>query len=140
VFRPRTLAYTSVLVAIAVAAGVSLALRNPLKVDVARDRGALAREARPGIVENVYRVQIMNTAEVPRTFRITAEGLPGIAVVGVAPPLRVDAAAASLVPLRLEAPADAAAPGTHKVELTIEDVQDPGVTRRESTTFILPKP
>ncbi len=140
VFRPRTLVYTAVLVAIALAAGVSLALRNPLKVDLARDRGALAREARPGIVENVYRVQIMNTAEVPRTFRITAEGLPGIAVAGVAQPLRVEAAAASLVPLRLEVPADAAAPGTHKVELTIEDVQDPGVARRESTTFILPKP
>ena len=87
VFRPRTLVYTAVLLAIAVAAGVSLALRNPLKVDVARDRGALAREARPGVVENVYRVQIMNTAETPRTFRITAEGLPGIAVVGVPQPL-----------------------------------------------------
>ncbi len=39
------------------------ALRNPLKVDVIRDRGALAREATPGVIENVYRLQIMNTGE-----------------------------------------------------------------------------
>jgi cytochrome c oxidase accessory protein FixG len=138
--RPRTLVYTSVLLIIAIAAGVSLAVRNPLKVDVARDRGALAREARPGVVENVYRVQIMNTAEVPREFRITVAGLPGIAVVGVPQPLRVEGAAATLIPLRIEAPAEAAAPGTHKVELTIEDVLDPAIRRQESTTFILPKP
>jgi len=49
VLRPRTLVYSAILLAIAVAAGVSLALKNPLKVDVARDRGSLAREASPGV-------------------------------------------------------------------------------------------
>ena len=64
VFRPRTLVYTALLLAIiAAAADVSLYLRNPLKVDVIRDRGALAREAAPGMIENVYRLQIMNTDE-----------------------------------------------------------------------------
>ena len=140
VFRPHTLVYTSILLAVAVAAGVSLALKNPLKVDLARDRGALAREARPGIVENVYRVQIMNTAEAPREYRLTPEGLPGLAIAGLAQPVKVDAASAKLFALRLEAPAEAAPPGTHRVEIVIEDTQDPQVARRENTTFILPKP
>ncbi len=140
VLRPRTLVYTSLLLAVAVAAGVSLALKNPLKVDLARDRGALAREARPGVVENVYRVQIMNTAEAPREYRLTPEGLPGLAIAGLPQPVRVDAASAKLFALRLEAPAEAAAPGTHKVEIVIEDAQDPKVVRRENTTFILPQP
>ena len=140
VFRPRTLVYTSLLLAVTVAAGVSLALKNPLKVDLARDRGALAREARPGVVENVYRVQIMNTAEAPREYRLTPEGLPGLAIAGLAQPVKVDAASAKLFALRLEAPAEAAAPGTHKVEIVIEDTQDPSVRRRENTTFILPQP
>jgi cytochrome c oxidase accessory protein FixG len=138
--RPRTLVYVSILLAVTIAAGVSLALKNPLKVDVARDRGALARESTPGVIENVYRIQIMNTAEEPRAYRITAEGLPGIAVVGVHQPVEVPAATAMLVPLRLEAPAEAAPPGSHKVELLIESVDDPRVLRRETTTFILPKP
>ncbi len=140
VLRPRTLVYTSILLAVAVAAGVSLALKNPLKADVARDRGALAREASPGVIENVYRVQIMNTAEKPRRFSITAEGLPGLAVAGVEQPVDVEAASAKLVPLRLQAPAEAGAPGSHKVELVIEAVDDPRVVRRENTTFIFPKP
>ena len=140
VLRPRTLVYSAILLAIAVAAGVSLALKNPLKVDVARDRGSLAREASPGVVENVYRVQIMNTEEAPHAFRITAEGLPGIAVAGLAQPVAVAAASASLIPLRLQAPAEAAPPGSHKIELRIEAVDDPTLVRRENTTFILPKP
>ncbi len=140
VLRPRTLLYTSVLLAVTVAAGVSLALKNPLKVDLARDRGALAREARPGVVENVYRVQVMNTAERAREYRVTVEGLPGLAIAGLPQPVKVDAAAAKLFALRLEAPAEAAAPGTHKIEVLVEDTQDPAARRREATTFILPKP
>ncbi|MFO1323213.1 MAG: cytochrome c oxidase accessory protein CcoG [Burkholderiales bacterium] len=140
VLRPRTLIYTTILLAIAVTAGVSLALKNPLKVDVARDRGALAREASPGVIENVYRVQIMNTAEMPREFTIAVEGLPGIAVAGLTQPVKVDAASARLIPLRLAVGAEAAPPGTHRIEMTFSAVDDPAVVRREVTTFILPKP
>ncbi|MCC7325277.1 MAG: cytochrome c oxidase accessory protein CcoG [Burkholderiales bacterium] len=140
VLRPRTLVYSAILLAIAVAAGVSLALKSPLKVDVARDRGALAREAAPGVIENVYRLQIMNTAEAPRRFRISAVGLPGIEVAGIEQPVEVGAASARLVPLRLQVGAEAAAPGTHRIELQIEAVDDSRVARHESTTFILPRP
>src|SRR6266496_3000023 len=83
VFRARTLIYGAVLLAIAGAAVGSLALRNPLKVDVIRDRGSLAREAAPGVIENVYRVQLMNTDEKARELAIRAEGLPGLRVAGV---------------------------------------------------------
>jgi len=138
--RPRTLLYTGILLAVTVAAGVSLALKNPLKVDVARDRGALAREAAPGVIENTYRLQIMNTAEMPRQFRITAQGLPGLVIDGLAQPVEVAGASAQLVPMRLRAPAEAAAPGSHKVEITIEALDDASVVRHEGTTFILPQP
>jgi cytochrome c oxidase accessory protein FixG len=140
VFRPRTLVYTAVLLAVAAAAGVSLYLKNPLKMDVIRDRGALARESAPGIVENVYRIQIMNTDEKQRSFRLTVAGLPGIEVVDLAQPVAVGAAATRLLPLRLRAPADAAVPGPHKIEIVIEAVDDAQIVRREKSTFILPKP
>ena len=104
-FRTRTLIYTGLLVVITAVAGVSLALKNPLKVDVIRDRGALAREASPGVIENVYRLQIMNTAEQAHRFTISAEGLPGLKVVGVDQPVEVAGASTQLVPLRLQAAA-----------------------------------
>ena len=75
VFRPRTLLYTAILLLVAGAAGVSLYLKNPLKMDVIRDRGALARESSPGIIENVYRIQIMNTDEKPRGVPSVGRGL-----------------------------------------------------------------
>lgn len=61
--HPRVLADSTVLLAIDVAVGVSLFLRVPMKVDVIRDRGALARMVEQGRIETVYRLQIMNATE-----------------------------------------------------------------------------
>ena len=158
-FRARTLIYTGLLVVITAVAGVSLALKNPLKVDVIRDRGALAREAASGVIENVYRLQIMNTAELTHRFTITADGLPGLKVVGVDQPVEVAGASTQLVPLRLQAPADDddehedehmtkhdGHDGKHdtdrrsrKVELVIQAQDDPAMVRREKSTFLFPR-
>jgi len=153
VFRARTLIYTGLLVVITVVAGASLARKNPLKVDVIRDRGALAREAAPGVVENVYRLQIMNTAEQAHRFTITADGLPGLKVVGVDQPVEVAGASTQLVPLRLQAPAGDdehedrhegrdgrdADRRSRKVELVIQAQDDPAMVRREDSTFLFPR-
>ncbi|TMG82176.1 MAG: cytochrome c oxidase accessory protein CcoG, partial [Betaproteobacteria bacterium] len=140
VFRPRTLIYGAVLLAIAGAAVGSLAMRNPLKVDVIRDRGSLAREAAPGVIENVYRVQLMNTDEKPRQFTIAAAGLPGLKVVGVEQPIALDAAETRPIAVRLQAVLegqtergandkqehdqhhDELAPGTHKIEFIVQAI------------------
>ena len=63
VLRPRVLVYSAVLLVIAPAFVASLALRTPFKVDVVRDRGALARLVDEGRIENVYRLQMMNASE-----------------------------------------------------------------------------
>jgi len=137
--RPRTLIYTGLLAVVIVAMGVSLALRNPLKVDVIRDRGALAREAAPGVIENVYRIQIMNTDEAARSFTIAAEGIPGLQVEGVEQPLAVAAAGSRLVPVRVQAPADAGKPGSNAIEFVVRSSDEPALVRREKSTFLLPR-
>ena len=165
VFRPRTLIYLSILFAIAAATIASLALRNPLRVDVIRDRGALAREAAPGVIENVYRLQIMNTDEKPRRFTIAAEGMPGLRVVGVEQPVALGGAQTRLLPVRLLAPVEAQArgehdeehdrhegrgggqereheemkPGPHKIEFIVQAVDDDKVVRHEKSSFIVPR-
>jgi cytochrome c oxidase accessory protein FixG len=158
-FRPRTLIYAGILLAIFAAAAGSLATRNPLKVDVIRDRGALAREAAPGVIENVYRLQVMNTDESPRHYTIEAVGLPGISVVGVEQPLVLGPATTRLFPLRLQVPLDGAQgadhgledagghaderdslePGTHKIEFIVRAVDNDKVVRHEKSTFIIPR-
>jgi cytochrome c oxidase accessory protein FixG len=149
--RPRTMIYSGILLAIVGVTAGALALRNPLKVDVIRDRASLAREAAPGLIENVYRVQVMNTDETPRRYTIRAEGLPGIQVVGVEQPIALRAAEGRPVALRVQAPVEASAeertkgeasgelrPGAHKIEFIVEAVEDEEVVRHEKSSFIVP--
>jgi cytochrome c oxidase accessory protein FixG len=154
VFRLRTVLYTALLVVITIAAGVSLYLRNPLKVDIMRDRGSLAREAQPGVVENVYRLQVMNTDSTPRRYRITATGLDGIAVIGAEQPLALDAESSRMVPISVRAPAEDDDEGhekkehrdgdkerkrSHKIAIVVEAIGDSRVSRREETSFLFPR-
>ncbi len=80
VLRPRILIYTSILLGIVIAMGVSLALRTPFKVNVVRDRGVMSRIVSGGKIENVYQLQVMNATESTQRYRITAAGLPGLVV------------------------------------------------------------
>jgi cytochrome c oxidase accessory protein FixG len=156
VFRPRTLIYGAVLLAIAGAAVGSLAMRNPLKVDVIRDRGSLAREVAPGVIENVYRVQVMNTDEKPRQFTIRVGGLPGLKVVGIEQPIALDAAETRPIAVRLQAALEGEAergasgsrehdqrdelgPGMHKIEFIVQAIDDDKVVRHEQSSFIIPR-
>ena len=69
-----------ILGAIAAPLGVAVAVRIPLKIDVIRDRGELAREAEDGRIENAYRLQLMNTRSGQRRSVISAAGLDGLEV------------------------------------------------------------
>ena len=82
IVRPRIIIYTTILMAITVAAAWSLATRIPLKVDVIRDRSLLAREADDGSIENVYNLKIMNTTEEPKRYALSVAGLDGIEIAG----------------------------------------------------------
>ncbi len=139
VFRVRTLVYMGLLATIIGAGGVSLYLRETLKVDVIRDRGALARETVPGMIENVYRLQIMNTSEAPRRISIAAAGVPGIRVVGVEPALTIAGVSALTLPVRLQAPVEAGKPGANRIEFVIESTDDAKPVRREQSTFLFPR-
>jgi cytochrome c oxidase accessory protein FixG len=135
VIRPRVLVYASILAAIVIAMGASLWLRVPLKVDVIRDRAAIAREVEGGLIENVYRLQIMNTAEQARAFEIRASGLPGISVwgEGIA---GVPPATSSMVPVRVRVDAGLA-PGSYPIAFTVTAMGVEGVSVTESAAFIV---
>lgn len=117
----------------------SLVVRTPLKVDVIRDRGVLARQVERGQIENVYRLQIANATEVPQRYRLAASGLEGL---HVASDTEVDVAAAEArwVVVRLRLPAGVvAAAGSHPVVLEITATGDAAVQLREKTTFLVPR-
>jgi cytochrome c oxidase accessory protein FixG len=135
-FRPRVLVYSAVLWIIIIGAGVSLWQRVPLKVDVIRDRAAISREVAGGQIENVYRLQVMNTSETGRRFDIEVSGLPTLALAGERT-LELDGAASRLLPVKLRVQPGAVAPGTHRIEFAVRAQDDAAVAVREQSVFIV---
>ena len=137
VLRPRVLIYTAILAAIVIAMLVSLSLRTPFKVDVVRDRGVMARIVAGGKIENVYRLQFMNATESTQRYKISASGLPGL-VVSSENVVTVGSTESRWVAVRVQAPFDAAAPGSHGMQFEIEAL-DSSDRLSEKSVFLMPR-
>lgn len=143
VLRPRTLVYTGILAAVFIAFMVSLATRTTLRVDVIRDRGVLGREVPGGMIENVYRLQIINTSEEALSLSLSAAGIPEITVTtadGSSSALQIDPASNRLVPIVVRVPVGQAGPGLHDIEFRADAQSDEGreVLVVERSSFYVP--
>ncbi|MET0323409.1 MAG: cytochrome c oxidase accessory protein CcoG [Duganella sp.] len=137
-WRPRVRIYTAVLCLIVAGAGAALTLRVPLKLDVIRDRGAMGREVEDGMIENVYRLQIMNTTEAAHTYRIGVSGIPTLALV-TPDTVRLAATETRAVPIRLRTAHGAAHTGSNQIAVTLVAVDDPSLHVKENAVFIVPR-
>ncbi|MEY4754963.1 MAG: hypothetical protein RJA44_2638 [Pseudomonadota bacterium] len=142
--RPRVLIYTAILILIVGAVAASVWLRSPFKVDVVRDRASLARIVDDGKIENVYRLQVMNTTEQVQTYRFSVSGLPGLGIEGQ-PSVQLGPAEAKWVPINVQLPPEAAQsnpPGAHTIHFEIRSSgtdQVTGATVSEKSTFMIPR-
>jgi polyferredoxin len=137
VARPRVLMYTSFLLALIIAVGVSLGTRTLFKVDVVRDRATLARITENGALENIYRLQLMNASEVNKTYALSVQGLNGIEIV-TDKTVQVGAAQAQWVVVRVNVPYGTAEPGSHKIHFDIKDTSSSDVLH-EKSVFLVPR-
>jgi len=145
VLRPRVLVYTAILIGICIAFALSIALRDPFRVDVVRDRASLGRIVDDGRVENVYRLQIMNSAEQPQQYAVKVAGLPNITTANTAPVV-LQPAEARWITVNVQVPFEAAqqaGPGVHPIWFDIERVASSqggqAVSLREKSTFMVPR-
>jgi cytochrome c oxidase accessory protein FixG len=136
VFRPRIVIYSSILSVILIAMVVSLTLRTPFKVDVVRDRGVMARVVEGGMIENVYRLQVMNATEQDQRYKISVQGLPGLQITSD-PNVKVASTEALWVAVRVQAPVDAAGQGSHEIHFEIQSLNSPG-RLLEKSKFMIP--
>ena len=143
VFRPRVLLYTGILVLVSAAAVVTLAHRVPVKVDVIRDRTSNSVDNGDGMVENVYRLQIMNTDETRRRFTVTVKGLPDVVVDSRELPAELKGSTQRMLPLRVKAKPGADAHGSRTIEFSVtatavDDTTAAPITIIETARFIVP--
>ena len=137
-FRPRIIIYTLVLLAIVSVFFGTLLTRTPLKMDVIRDRGSMGREIEDGMIENVYRLQIMNTEETAHRYRISVSGIDGIILQGGAD-LALAPTESRGVPVNIRIPAGAGEKGSNKIYVTIADADNPNVQVSEKAVFFVPR-
>ena len=137
-FRPRIIIYSLVLLAIISVVIGSLLTRTPLKMDVIRDRGSMGREIEDGLIENVYRLQIMNTEEAAHRYRISVSGIEGIVLQG-ASDITLGPTESRGMPVNLRIPAGAGEQGSNKIFVTITDTDNPDVQVSEKAVFFVPR-
>jgi polyferredoxin len=136
--RTRVKIYTGILLLIVAATAGALYLRVPLKLDVIRDRGSLGREVEEGMIENVYRLQIMNTSEQAHTFRISVGGLASLEQ-QTAQLVTVGATETKAYPIRLRSARGDGQPGSNKIAIELSAVDDPSLHVKEAAVFFVPR-
>ena len=136
--RPRVLIYLAVLLAIVTAFGISLAMRTPLKMDVLRDRGAMGRELDGGVIENVYRLQIMNTSETAHRYRILVDGLPSVRLAS-ADEVTLQGTETRSVPVRVQVDGGQGAKGSNRIHIALRAEDGSDLQVREEAVFFVPR-
>lgn len=145
VLRPRVLVYGAVLAATGVAFVASLALRSDFRVDVIKDRGMLARVLDDGGIENVYRLQIVNSSEEARHYSVGVTGLPGLRIASAPVVVTVAAVGIGLVPVRVTLAPEAAEEVRGRASSIVFEVAaraadaDAAQSVRAQSTFFVPR-
>tara|TARA_R110000851_G_scaffold333485_1_gene513771 strand:+ start:38276 stop:39793 length:1518 start_codon:yes stop_codon:yes gene_type:complete len=145
VLRPRVLFYTGLMALIAAGFAFSLFTRATLKMDIIRDRSSLGREIPGNLVENVYRLQFMNTDNASLSVNLRADGLPGLEMFAASgdPIGSIEVAGGShrLVPVLVRLPARQVSPGVYGISFvaTAELAAGQSTQVVEQTRFYVPQ-
>jgi len=135
ILRPRTLIYTVLMGVISGAFLYSLATRVPLRVDVVRDRVALSKETDEGLIENVYRLQLINKDNRAHRYTIGAQGIAGLQVVTASREIAAEPLQTIDIPVSLIADPVELKGRSIEVTFTIRATDDPRIRDEVATKF-----
>jgi len=135
--RPRIVIYGTLLGALVAAWSVALALRDPLALDVIRDRNALYRMLEDGRVENVYDLKIINKTEQAHQFKVRVTGSAELDLDPRETTYRVGAGDVYPAGIRVRRPAYEPQ-GSETIRFTVEALDDPGLQASATARFIAP--
>ena len=151
ILRPRVIIYAAILTLLVIGLLTSLWLRTPFRVDVVRDRGVMARLTDDGMLENVYRLQIMNGTEMTQHYELSVSGLKGLELETQASEadkhskdeehnstIEVKPAESRWLIVDLKIPDGTVEAGSHKIEFKIKAIES-NQTIEEKSIFLVPR-
>lgn len=151
IIRPRVLVYSAILTLLVVSLLASLWHRTPFRVNVIRDRGVMARLTDDGMLENIYRLQIMNGTETAQHYKLNVRGLKGLEIETQAAgsdkdskdeehsrTILVNPAESRWLIVDLKIPDGTVKTGSHKIEFEITSIES-NQTIEEKSVFLVPR-
>ena len=138
ILRGRTIVYGAILAALFIGFLVALNLRSPLGIDVIRDRNALYRETVDGRIETVYTLKILNKSEEPHEVVLSVAGLPGATLETSPPDVRLEPGQVASVIAHVSVARNSSSPGGHDLIFIVTRKDDPSISARSESRFILP--
>jgi cytochrome c oxidase accessory protein FixG len=136
VVRPRILLYSTILAAICVALIYGLATKPKLRVDVIRDRMTLAREVEGGLIENVFRLQVMNVSESSQRYSMSVTGLDKIELMAD-PVIELPSASNKNVTVQVRVPPESGKKGSNTIYFDVKSLSDPSISVHEKAIFLI---
>jgi polyferredoxin len=75
IIRPKLIGYAVVLTIMCILLVVEIMHREPVSMDIIRDRTELAKENFNGEIENVYTLKILNKSQTDNRYRLSVKGI-----------------------------------------------------------------
>jgi polyferredoxin len=98
----------------------------------------MGREIENGMIENVYRLQLMNTDEFAHHYRISVDGIDSIKLQGSGEfALNGTESRAVAVDVRIDQ--SKGEKGSNKIWFTLVDIDNPDIHVKEKAVFFVPR-
>ncbi len=140
--RPRVLIYSAILAIIVVGFIWGLQQHSDLRLNVLRDRSINYRQLADDVYENVYRLNIISSAEKTRQIRVSVNGASGFAIVGQTE-FELASTATRLVPVTVRLQTRDLSQPQQKILFKVYDVNPANgaqsLVLEESSQFYLPR-
>jgi cytochrome c oxidase accessory protein FixG len=136
--RPRTIIYSALLSILFGLFVYSIATRDPLHLDVIRDRNALYRELPNDRIENVYTLKVLNKSDVSHVMVFSVSGLPGIEIETEPAEFMLEGGEVRSIAARISAVRAELAAGGHDIMLTAHAKDDEALRTEGEARFMAP--
>jgi hypothetical protein len=90
------------------------------------------------MIENVYRLQVMNTAESAQQYRISVAGIDTIKL-ATTDIVSLQSTETRAIPIRVRVDHGKGKPGSNRIQVTLISVADPSISVTEKAVFIVPR-
>lgn len=137
ILRPKIVGYSFIILIMTGLFLFTIGTRDPLRLDVIRDRADLYDVAADGSIENVYELRVLNMAEHPADFELSLVGLEQYIWLGPQQ-VSVGSGDTATYPVRIQVPADQIDIAVQEIQFEVVSTEQQNISAISESRFIGP--